>query len=62
MATLHGFQRKMLDHIKQGGNDFIVAPTSSGKTRIAKELNALWLAKKSTARTSALVNIVPHPH
>jgi len=27
MAELHGFQRKLLHHIKQGGIDFSVAPT-----------------------------------
>lgn len=62
MAKLHGFQRKLLDHIKQGGNDFIVAPTGSGKARIASELSALWLAKKSTARTFLLTNTGPVAH
>ncbi|DBB01059.1 TPA: hypothetical protein ACH3X1_000959 [Trebouxia sp. C0004] len=62
MAKLHGFQRKMLDHIKQGGSDFVVAPTSSGRTRVAEELSALWFARKSTARKSALANIVPLAH
>ena len=59
MAELRGFQHKLLDHIKQGGNHIIVAPTGSGKTRIAVELSALWLAKKSTARTLFLTNTVP---
>ncbi len=62
MARLHGFQRKLLNHIKQGGNDFIVASTGSGRTRIAKELSAPWLVKISTSRTFLLINTVPLAH
>ena len=47
-SSLHGYQKKLLDCVSKGGNHIIVAPTGSGKTRVAVELAGLILGRKPT--------------
>lgn len=57
-APLHGYQKRLLVYVGKGGNHIIVAPTVSGKTRIAVELAGLVLGRKPTARILFLTQTV----
>lgn len=48
-TPLHGYQKRLLDCVGKGGNHIIVAPTGSGKTRVAVEFASLILERKPTA-------------
>lgn len=39
-TSLHGYQKRLLECVGKGGNHIIVAPTGSGKTRVAVDLPA----------------------
>lgn len=49
-SSLHGFQQQLVDCVSKGQNHIVVAPTGSGKTRVAVELAGLVFARKPAAR------------
>ena len=55
---LHGFQKELVDLVNTGSNHIIVAPTGSGKTRIAVELAGMVLQRKPAARVLFLTSTV----
>lgn len=57
-TPLHAYQTRLLDCVGKGGNHIIVAPTGSGKTRVAVELAGLVLVRKPTARIFFLTQTV----
>ncbi|DBA88746.1 TPA: hypothetical protein ACH3X1_004165 [Trebouxia sp. C0004] len=57
-TQLRSYQQRALDHIKGGGNYILVAPTGSGKTRIAVELAGLLLQKTPEAKIVFLATTV----
>ncbi len=48
--ALHGFQQQLVDCVSKGQNHIIVAPTGSGKTRVAVEVAGLLFQRKPSAR------------
>ena len=55
---LHGFQQEVVDCVNGGGNHIIVAPTGSGKTRIAVEAAGVVFQRKPAARVLFLTATV----
>ena len=49
-SALHGYQQQLVDCISKGQNHIIVAPTGSGKTRVAVEVAGLLFQRKPSAR------------
>ena len=49
-STLHGYQQQLVECVSNGQNHIIVAPTGSGKTRVAVELAGHLFERKPTAR------------
>ena len=49
-STLHGYQQQLLNCISKGQNYIVVAPTGSGKTRIAVEIAGALLLRKADAK------------
>ena len=49
-STLHGYQQQLVDCVSKGQNHIIVAPTGSGKTRVAVEVAGLLFQRKPSAR------------
>jgi hypothetical protein len=48
--ALHGYQQQLVDCVSKGQNHIIVAPTGSGKTRVAVEVAGLLFLRKPSAR------------
>ena len=49
-SALHGYQQQLVECVSQGQNHIIVAPTGSGKTRVAVEVAGLLFQRKPSAR------------
>ncbi|KAA6429036.1 MAG: retinoic acid inducible I [Trebouxia sp. A1-2] len=49
-SALHGYQQQLVDCVSKGQNHIIVAPTGSGKTRVAVEVAGLLFQRKPSAR------------
>ncbi|KAL0044320.1 hypothetical protein WJX82_011427 [Trebouxia sp. C0006] len=49
-SALHGYQQQLVDCVSKGQNHIIVAPTGSGKTRVAVEVAGLLFLRKPSAR------------
>ncbi len=47
---MHGYQQQLVDCVSKGQNHIIVAPTGSGKTRVAVEVAGLLFQRKPSAR------------
>ncbi|DBB05724.1 TPA: hypothetical protein ACH3X1_012325 [Trebouxia sp. C0004] len=48
-SALHGYQQQLVDCVSKGQNHIIVAPTGTGKTRVAVEVAGLLFQRKPSA-------------
>ena len=57
-SALHRYQQVLLDCVAKGRNHIVVAPTGSGKTRIAVETAGILLQRKPGAKVLYLAPTV----
>lgn len=57
-SALHGYQQQLLNCVSNGQNYVVVAPTGSGKTRIAVETAGAVLQHKADAKVLFLAPTV----